>query len=78
MNGELFPVKQVRMLSPRLAWCKRHAVVTQRHPRAPADEQWSAYSTKLRVQRIGRGATEEEACRDFGAKSNVRLWNEIV
>lgn len=77
MNGELFPAKAVRQLSPRLRWCRTHGVVTDRKPGSSPATQWRAWSTKKRAHRIGYGPTEEEACRDFGVKTNLALWNEL-
>lgn len=32
MSVELFPVESVQMDSPRLAWFKKHGIITYRHP----------------------------------------------
>ena len=77
MNGELFPAKAVRQLSPRLKWCQAYGVITDRQPKSPPSEQWRACSIHARIDRVGMGWTEEEACRDFGVKNKLALWNEV-
>ncbi len=63
------------MLSPRLLWCRRHCVVVVENLSAVKDERWWARFDGQK-EPVGRGPTAEGACRDFGAKANLRLWNE--
>jgi hypothetical protein len=74
MNGELFPAKAVTMLSPRLQWCKDHAVVTTKRKGVAAEHLWSAHVERSLIQ--GVGPNEEDACRDLAVKLNIKLWFE--
>jgi len=77
MNGELFPAKAVRQLSPRLRWCEKHGVVTQRKYPSMPEIQWRAWNPSKPKNWIGVGPTEEEACQDLGVKLGIKLWNEV-
>jgi hypothetical protein len=90
MNGELFKVETV--LSPRLAWLKRHGLETEHIPEGgrecpeTGDEipNWvcrvilpaERMGCHYRPNEIGGGDTEEEACADFAVNAGIRLWNE--
>lgn len=89
--SELFPVEQTTMLSPRLAWLKRHALETERIPGGGCESPetgdyiplWVCRVVKLhpnfscyREKEIGGGETEDLACADFAINAGIRLWNE--
>lgn len=65
--------------SPRLAWMKRHGVVTWMVQGCDVDP-WCA-STEEQVKKcdtegLGTGDTEDDALADFARRRNLRLWNE--
>lgn len=72
--SELFPAKDVAMLSPRLQWCKAHGVLMTKRKGVTAEELWSAHVIGSFLQ--GVGPTKEDACRDLAVKLNIKLWFE--
>lgn len=76
MNGELFPAKAVRQLSPRLKWVKEHDVRTLHRKVHDGSKRWFAWVDGVGPGQ-GEGETEEEACRDLGVKAGIKLWNEL-
>jgi hypothetical protein len=85
MSDELFPPDSVAMISPRLAWIKKHGVRTH-HSRAFEDAEWlpwcAAFGEPFEVINeqgdgaLGFGQTEDEAIIDLAVKFDVKLWNE--
>lgn len=80
MNDELFNPKDVTMDSPKLAWMKKHGIVTdedKHHTEDSEDDRWYAITRHPDGKRIvGTGATEHDALADWSIKRGVRLWNE--
>lgn len=89
--NELFPEQDMHMESPRLAWIKKHGVITFYSDVEPA--LWFAgfqdwHSDKSGIDffvaetsanggiNIGEGDTEDLAITDLCRKCDVRLWNE--
>ncbi len=87
MSDELFPAEAVTMLSPRLAWMKRHEIYTTKGENC-GEHPWSAWWGQrnpvhfLELHEadmddiMGFGATEEDALVDVAIKWNFPLWNE--
>ncbi len=88
---ELFPAEAVTMLSPRLAWMKRHGLETEHLPNGGTEcpetgseiPHWICRVVKLnpnfshyKQREIGMGDTEDDACADYAKNAGVRLWNE--
>lgn len=89
--GELFPTESVQMDSPRLAWIKRHAVVTYYSNIEPAcwfagfQEWWPklkgadffAEETGYNGDtRCTEGPTEDAALAALATRWEIPLWNE--
>jgi hypothetical protein len=89
--SELFPVEAVQMDSPRLAWMKKHGVITYRSPVEPVcwfagfQEWWPklegvGFFAKETAHngdiRVGEGATEDEALCQLAKWEGIKLWNE--
>lgn len=78
---DLFPPDAGRMDSPRLAWLKKHGLITQLHDRMDDDyadlEPWVCHQVIDRDFRVwGLGNTEDEACADYAQRNGIPLWNE--
>lgn len=92
MSSELFPTEAVTMDSPRLAWMKRHRVLTYHSTIKPAvwyaglDEANHEFDNPCDFfakeeaengdRRIGFGDTEDEAIAVMCEKMHIKLWNE--
>lgn len=83
MTDELFPTADVAHDSPRLAWIKRHRVVTQHLPLDPLEGMapWRATIKGERLPEfgglhVGLGDTEEDAIADLADLLGIPLWNE--
>ena len=90
MHPELFPAEVVQVISPRLAWLKKHALVLEKPTHggqgcAETGEDIPRWVCRKRVPlsgnhwrpfEIGGGETEDEACADFAKNARVLLWNE--
>lgn len=87
MPSELFAPEAVVMLSPRLAWMRRHMVSTAKSPCECDGTPWSAWVGDLQkcIEKGGDnprrggyavGATEEDAVVALAKARRMRLWNE--
>jgi len=91
MNAELFDVETVTMLSPRLAWLKRHRIHTAHNPNFDGTLESPetgerllpliAYIERVRAELPGprntaTGHTEGEAVTALAVKFSLPLWNE--
>jgi hypothetical protein len=77
---ELFPAKDMKMISPRLKWMSRNGIVVTHLPKNGVGYRWTAEvksPTSRQRGHIGAGPTAEEACRDLGVKISLPLWNEV-
>lgn len=88
---ELFPIEAVAMDSPRLAWLKRHGLVTEMNPNAGLESaeqgddipKWVCRVSKtegdsphFKPNEIGGGETEDDACADLAINRGLRHWSE--
>jgi len=64
---ELFPESEVTQLSPRLAWMKRHDVVTGKNEAG----KWFAIITE---DLVGSGESEVAALEDLVVRSGLKHW----
>lgn len=80
--SDLFEVPE--MLSPRLAWMKKHKVKTEQTPKNMVDEEdefgntCAAWYAMFRVPgktAVG-GDTEQDAICNFAKYHRLKLWNE--
>lgn len=73
---ELFTVPEV--LSPRLAWLKKHDVRTLHTPGYKDGEKpWSAWTTEWHKKGwYVTGSTEDESLANLAKALNIPLWNE--
>lgn len=84
MNDQLFDVPET--LSPRLAWMKKHGVMTYKSPDfEPEEDPWCAWLPENNMEELGLpedleqcglGQTEDEAITALAVLHNIRLWNE--
>jgi hypothetical protein len=91
MSLELFDPTTFAMLSPRLAWRKRHGVQTLHNRDFEDDAEYLPWISWLASdcsepdgipncdpESCGYGKSEDEAMCDLAVKRNIRLWNEEV
>lgn len=90
MSDELFPLSDVQMDSPRLAWMKTHGVIVHRHQWIGSDfegsdePQFHAFTNDgthddrhlWALIGDGWGNDYDEALCDWAQKKGVKLWNE--
>lgn len=91
MSAELFDLETVAMLSPRLAWLKRHRIHTVQYPVFDGSTEnpetgepllpWIAYLERVRGELPGprntaTGHTQDEAITALAVKFSLPLWNE--
>jgi hypothetical protein len=84
MSDELFSTEAVAMLSPRLAWIKKHGVRLHHSPSEYPDSTWCAWfpdneeieGIPEREDLCGYGMTEDEAICALATIYDMRLWNE--
>ena len=81
--NELFDPKLVEKDSPKLAWMKRHGVITNHNPDISDGLPWIAtdkpYARVLEGStKYGAGNTEDEAITSLAKLRGWRLWNETV
>lgn len=71
------------MLSPKLAWRKKHGVQTWNSPHC--EDPWCAWldsdssepgGVPNDLESCGFGATEDEAMGDLAVRRGFKLWNE--
>jgi len=87
-ESELFARDAGAMLSPRLAWRKKHGAQTL-HDDCIDDEGFSSWIAwrdsdcvadtgfpRMRREEFGEGPTEDEALGDLAVKRGIPLWNE--
>ena len=88
MNPELFPIPE--SLSPKLAWLKKHGLVThyfevlQEGAESPETGEelypWTCMDRRpnpnhsIKEGIVGVGETEEEACMDYARKNDILHW----
>jgi hypothetical protein len=84
MSDELFSTDSGAMLSPRLAWIKKHGVRLHHSPIEYPGNPWCAWfpdneeigGIPDRDDLCGYGATEDEAICELAKIYNLKLWNE--
>jgi hypothetical protein len=86
-QSELFNVKSVTKLSPRLEWMARHGLVTKEDDSFDGEEEcdyepWACFNPQQLEREhfaegcYGTGPTEHDAIVDWAIKNKVKLWNE--
>jgi hypothetical protein len=91
MSAELFDLETVAMLSPRLAWLKKHRIHTAHYPIFDGTQEspetgellfpWIAWIERVRDELPGprntaTGHTQDEAVTALAVKFSLPLWNE--
>ena len=88
---EMFPADSVAMDSPRLAWMKKHGIITYRSPVEPVcwfagfQDWWpklqgvhffAEETANNGDMRVGEGVTEDGALVELAKYEGIKLWNE--
>ncbi len=82
MSTELFPLDSIQMDAPRLAWLKKHRVMTLHTP--TAEHPWCAWFLRDGETRDNYGIPSEyktgfdenDALVELAKAAGLRLWNE--
>lgn len=69
--SDLFNIPET--LSPRLAWMKRHGVITRKWANGT---WWSCLESDWEERNASSGSTEDEAITNLAKRLNIPLWNE--